>query len=198
MTTLTAQEQDRIRDHFEQQINITSREEMVSFLMNHFRYHTMSSWNRSTSYAHNIKVHGNIGLPEDIKDSVYDMIFCQEWADHMSNFLDQFGYNSDDQWQIGTNGRSSGYLVLYQSKRKDGRVTVCPGRSLDQDEDFYEWDTEDLQTRVGLVCEFDRFVADLIIEFAAFCRTYDVIDSTIMVPKTVQILQEKHCGKRTM
>ena len=33
------------------------REAMTAFLKKHFRYHTMNSWNRSTSYANNIKLY---------------------------------------------------------------------------------------------------------------------------------------------
>jgi len=28
-----------------------TKEEMIAFLRDHFRYYTMNSWNRSTSYA---------------------------------------------------------------------------------------------------------------------------------------------------
>ena len=33
-----------------------TREEMISSLEKHFRYFTMNSWNRSTSYARNVKI----------------------------------------------------------------------------------------------------------------------------------------------
>ena len=49
------------------------RESMVKFLKNHFRYNTMNSWNRSTSYANNIKLH-QIDKPEDIdNDTLWEM-----------------------------------------------------------------------------------------------------------------------------
>ena len=44
---------------YEQKVDRRSREQMVEFLAGHFRYNTMNSWNRGTSYANRVKVrHG--------------------------------------------------------------------------------------------------------------------------------------------
>lgn len=40
---------------YEKKVNTKDRKEMIAFLKNHFRYDTMNSWNRSTSYANNVK-----------------------------------------------------------------------------------------------------------------------------------------------
>ncbi len=37
-------------------VDLRSRADMTGFLKKHFRYHTMNSWNRSTSYACNLKI----------------------------------------------------------------------------------------------------------------------------------------------
>lgn len=42
---------------FFEKVDLRSRDAMVSFLVNHFRYNTMNSWNRSTSWANNLKVY---------------------------------------------------------------------------------------------------------------------------------------------
>jgi len=41
------------------------RRTMKALLKKHFRYHTMNSWNRSTSYANCIKLH-QVNKPSDI------------------------------------------------------------------------------------------------------------------------------------
>ena len=41
---------------FRQEINADSREDVVKFLTDHFRYYTMSSINRTTSYAQKVKI----------------------------------------------------------------------------------------------------------------------------------------------
>lgn len=74
----------------------------------------MNSWNRSTSYANNIKLY-NIDKPADIdKDTWWQLIEITSWQEKLSYFLADFGRSYNWQWQAGINGRSGGYLVLYQ------------------------------------------------------------------------------------
>ena len=55
------------------------RETMIAFLKKHFRYYTMNSWNKSTSYAKNIKLH-NVDKPKDVdNDTWWEMIGITEW-----------------------------------------------------------------------------------------------------------------------
>lgn len=57
-------------------VDFRSRSAMADFLQSHFRYPTMNSWNRSTSYACNLKIH-NLKLVTEIADKLYDMICTQ-------------------------------------------------------------------------------------------------------------------------
>jgi hypothetical protein len=43
---------------------------------------------------------------------------------------------------------------------------------------------DELKNRVIIVQDFDMLAADIIMDFCAFCRSYDVVE-------TVKILQEK-------
>lgn len=98
---------------FYKKVNLRSRCEMTDFLKNHFRYNTMNSWNGSTSYACNIKIY-NLGLSSDIQDKLYELIDIEEFWIDTREIFDKFARRYDYSWQIGTNGRSGGYLVLYQ------------------------------------------------------------------------------------
>ena len=90
------------------------REAMAAFLKEHYRYNTMNSWNRSTSYANNIKLH-QIDKPEDIdNDTLWEMLWITEWQEKLSDLLEDFGREHGWQWQAGINGRSGGYVVLYK------------------------------------------------------------------------------------
>ncbi len=102
------------------------RESMVKFLKNHFRYNTMNSWNRSTSYANNIKLH-QIDKPEDIdNDTLWEMLWITEWQEKLSDLLEDFGRRHEWQWQAGVNGRSGGYVVLYRGGIKpSGHESYC-------------------------------------------------------------------------
>jgi hypothetical protein len=90
-----------------------SREAMTEYLAGHFRYNTMNSWNQSTSYACNMKLY-DLGLSKDVENKLYDMIRVEEFYEPLNDLMREFGADHNYQWQAGMNGRSGGYLVLYQ------------------------------------------------------------------------------------
>jgi hypothetical protein len=96
------------------EINKRYKETLIKFLRKHFRYNTMNSWNRSTSYANNIKLH-QIDKPEDIdQDRWWEILSITEWQEKLRDLLEDFGRKYKFQWQAGINGRSGGYVVLYR------------------------------------------------------------------------------------
>jgi len=101
-----------------------SKQAMIDFLTGHFRYDTMNGWNRSTSYAHNIKLH-HLGLISQQMDAAYDMLQTDFW-DEISAPIEDFTSVMSGGYTIGTNGRSGGYLVLYQSQYElTGHLSYC-------------------------------------------------------------------------
>ena len=86
----------------------------------------MNSWNQSTSYANNIKLH-QMDKPADIdSDCWWDMLWMTDWQEKLSDLLEEFGRAHDFQWQAGINGRSGGYVVLYQGGIKpSGYESYC-------------------------------------------------------------------------
>ena len=102
------------------------KETMGKFLRKHFRYNTMNSWNRSTSYANNIKLH-SIDKPNDIdNEKWWEMIWITQWQEKLSDLLEDFGRKHEWQWQAGINGRSGGYVVLYKGGIKpSGHESYC-------------------------------------------------------------------------
>ncbi len=108
------------------QVDKRHRETIAEFLQKHFRYHTMNSWNRSTSYANCIKLY-NIDKPDDVdNDTWWEMLWITEWQEKMSDLLEDFSRKHNWQWQAGINGRSGGYVVLYRGGRKpSGYKSYC-------------------------------------------------------------------------
>lgn len=98
-------------------VDMRSRRQMINFLQNHFRYYTLNSWNRSQSYACNLKIY-NLGLDSDITDKLYEMIQAEDFYDEIRELLSGFGADHNYYWQAGMNGRNGGYLVLYQGEFK--------------------------------------------------------------------------------
>jgi len=112
---------------FEQKIDMRSKKEMVNFLENHFRYDTMNSWNQSQSYAHNVKIYNVI--PRELQDIAFELLEVENAFEEISMIIDEFGENHNYNYQVGFNGRSGGYLVLYKGKLEDtgykSRCTNC-------------------------------------------------------------------------
>ena len=111
---------------FYKEVDKRHREAMTAFLQKHFRYHTMNSWNRSTSYANCIKLH-QFDKPDDIdSDTWWEMLWITEWQEKLSDLLEDFARKHEWQWQAGINGRSGGYVVLYRGGIKpSGHKSYC-------------------------------------------------------------------------
>ena len=103
---------------FGKQVDMLSRSAMVEFLTKHYRYDTASSNNRSTSYAHRVKIH-HIGLTNEQIDKAFDYLGADEsnW-DERDDIIAAFTKEQGGRYTIGQNGRSGGYFVLYQSQYK--------------------------------------------------------------------------------
>ena len=110
---------------FQTKVDRRSRSAMVDFLTQHSRYDTMSSWNRLTSYANNIKFY-RLGLTFEQSDKAYEMLDTDFW-DEIREPIDDFTHDQGDRYTIRSNGRSGGYLVLHESHRElTGHLSYCP------------------------------------------------------------------------
>ena len=180
---------------------------MTQYLTTHFRYPTLNSWNRSTSYACNLKI-THLGLSPEVVDKLFDMIQTQEFFDAMDECKWEFAAKHNYLWQAGMNGRSGGYLVLYQGEKRssgyksycancgqknyqlaaDGNCTcgVC-GRPTRVN--FSQtWNMHALRERVKLVQELDQ-LADRMVELALrLTREAQVIEEEYFLPQTRKVL----------
>lgn len=183
------------KSFFAKEVDTKDRKAMADFLTNHFRYNTMNSWNASTSYANNVKVH-NLGIEDkDVLDKAWDIVCsdidCYEMYDSFQQIIDEFRRNEG--YDIGFNGRSSGYLVMYNMEydAASDSTRTYPGKPIDQDEDFYDedsWTMDELKTRCELVCAFDH-ACDLIRqEFLYWCKSGTIVEEEYTVVNTVRSL----------
>lgn len=110
---------------FSEPVDLRSRKEMTEYLLNHFRYDTMNSWNWATSYACNLKIY-KLGLCSELVDKLYELLEFQEFFDAQRELMDAFAEAHQFRWQVGMNGRSGGYLVLYEGGIKPtGHRSYC-------------------------------------------------------------------------
>ena len=177
---------------FYQKVDLCSRSEMIQFLLRHFRYDTMHSWNRSTSYACNLKLY-QLGLDAATVEKLYDMLDTQEFCAFQQDLRNQFSREHEYRWQAAMNGRSGGYLVLYQGElRSDAKGTeqcVCyPGLGTDQGEDFEDWTTSEIRRRVRLVQSFDKLADALVQQAVQMTKQYAVGEEEFFVPQVRKVL----------
>lgn len=147
-------------------IDICNDKQMFEFIKNHFQYPTMNSWNRLYSIANNVKLY-NLGLDGDwctvlrfLESDEYDVInlMAREWeASHR-------GYT------LGFNGRSGGYLVLYNEHDYN---SILPDY-ITESEDYEEYkryckeyfgsvkdNRYELRALTILIRDFDKFCDEL-------------------------------------
>ena len=167
---------------FYKKVNKNNTKEMFNFINNHFTYYTMNSWNKLESIANNVKLY-NLNLGGNWCNAL-DELFSGE----CSSLVDEINYQIE-RWEkdhpgysLGFNGRSSGYLVMY-NKEKDGRVnmrTILPRILLQQDYENFKEDCkyyyggvkyykDELKEYTELIQDFDKLCDDLRDVVQAYC-----------------------------
>lgn len=101
-----------------------SREEIINYLKNHERYFTLHPWNKSHSYARNVKIYR--WVPKDLLSQAYEMLEAREPFLDIETEFRSFAERYDWKYQMWFNGRSNGYIVLGQGgRRKFNYKTQC-------------------------------------------------------------------------
>ena len=159
-------------------VDICSAKSMFNFINEHYQYYTLNSWNNLKSIANNVKLY-NLKLEGDwgtacsylfdeydignLQEEISDMI--RDWEDEHP------GYG------LGFNGRSGGYLVIYNHDKKNGTVnfrSILPEwlTGFDTYEewkdyilDYYAYAIKDmipeLREYTKLIRDFDKLCDDL-------------------------------------
>jgi hypothetical protein len=167
---------------------------MWNFLKNHYTYYTLNSWNRQKSIAHNVKLY-NLALEGDWTVAMR-YLFDEGDAgclqlnidDEIREFEDKYPY-----YEVASNGRSGGYLVIYE---KHGHASIIPEcvSEFDTYEEFKEevksgwnyWNVKDfnreLRDAVTIVREFDKLcdrLRDLVNEYSKRSFDVDKLEATV-------------------
>lgn len=143
------------------QLHIGHAKECFNYLHDHFRYHTLNSWNRLQSIANNVKVY-----KLKTKNSTSDILDClDECYDVVNTFLTDWELDHPG-YVLGFNGRSGGYLVIYNDSDNGN---ILPDKITDSDDydEFKRWIHEEgytvkeymptLREYTLLVRDFDIF-----------------------------------------
>lgn len=143
-------------------IDICNDKQMFHFLKDHFRYDTMNSWNRLQSIANNVKIY-NLSLDGDCwvalsmlnKDNYFAVnMMIEDWEDEHPNY------------KVGFNGRSGGYLVLYN---KNDNQNVLPDYIVDGDYEDYKQYIKDYYGTLKDNRSNLRYLTELVRDFDKLC-----------------------------
>lgn len=177
---------------FYKEIDKNNKNQMIDYLVNHFRYYTMNPWNWAKSYANNVKVY-NLDLTDSEKDKFMEIYNDEDLSPaitdiismHINEFQTKTGYSA------GLNGRSDGYMVLYDTKLdlQTRQIIVTPGQSIDtpltrediegDEEDYGEEDVISwLRDRTTLVQQFDMMCDDILADIKNLMSEYDIEEYT--------------------
>ena len=163
---------------FYQKVNKNNNKEMFEFLKGHFKYSTLNYWNNLWSIANNVKVY-KLGLDYKILDLLQiDNYFTintiiEDWE------VMHPGY------KVGFNGRSGGYLVLYNDNNNKSVLDYYVDTN-DTYEDFkreiqevyggLKWYKQELINQVELVQEFDELCDNLLEECKYMLEHYEIVE----------------------
>jgi hypothetical protein len=124
-----------------------------------------------------MKIH-KLGLTREECNKLYELMECSGAYDEINDLIECF--NRASEYQVGFNGRQGGYLVLYDV-----------GCSIDQGEDFQDWEDRQLVDRVKLVQDFDRLCDDIVDQAKYMVNNYEVVEEERTYSEMIKVLREK-------
>lgn len=140
-------------------VDITNDKQMFNFIANHSTYYTGNSWNRTRSIAHNVKLY-NLDLEGDWATA---LAFLESGNYENINIMIHDWERENPGYSVGFNGRSGGYLVLYN---KAGSASVLPDTL---DYECYEDYKADMRDYYGSV----RANRDELVRYTLLIRAFD-------------------------
>ena len=149
-------------------VDITNTKQMFNFLRNHYMFHIMNPWNRLKSIANNVKLY-NLELEGDWDNALRFLYDNEGYSELVFLINDTIKLWEEEHpgYEVGFNGRSSGYLVLCN---KNNNRIILPDEIIDYDN--YEDFKDNLKDYWGGVKYFKndlRFYTKLVQDFDKLC-----------------------------
>lgn len=176
-------------------IDITNDKQMFNFLKDHYTYSTMNSWNGLHSIANNVKIY-KLNLSGDC----YNALALLQADDYFTINMMIEDWEADHKgYCVGFNGRSGGYLVLYNRNNNRGILPDEIDESVDYDE-YKRWCKEycgsvksnrsDLVFYTKLVQDFDKLCDEL----RDYCDELSNKNFAVEeMQKSVEVFNDRYC-----
>lgn len=147
-----------------------TKKELIKTLLQAERYPTMNGWNGVTSLSKNVKLY-NLNLTEEQLDIAYQLLFENIQSNIIQDMIDDYSNQlmdlTNNQYALGFNGRSGGYIVLYSivdyNSPYDYKIAYGQGFLNGYDEDdLMEWTWTELNEAYKILKSFNHVVASMI------------------------------------
>ena len=178
-------------------VNKKSDKDMFNFLVNHFQYYTLNSWNNLISIANNVKIY-------NIEELDYDILEYLELDNYYTiNDTIETWEKEHNGYKVGFNGRSCGYLVLYNKNNNKSVLDYYVEININSDYESFKQDIKEseygtlkeyhnkLVEQVELVQEFDKLCDDLIQVCLDLKNNYEIVEEEQTIVKKVSVLRKK-------
>lgn len=131
------------------------RDAQIDFIINHFKYWKIRSWNELEVFANDVKLHHmDLGLDNEQIDRLYAALF--EYDDTLYDTMIAMIRDFEQMYGVDVyfNGRLSGYLCMYDK-------TIEEFLEYDSHEDFCDTSDLDIKYCVDRLQSFDMLCDDL-------------------------------------
>ena len=173
----------------------STREEAISYLVNHQRGPIDYSWRSpARSYTYNISptaITSDISIMAKILK--FRDIDTQELDDEIRAIMSEFNNKyakafSDTAYAMDYSRADKNFLALYKvGLSKAGYPIIEYNANIDYKEDFSDWCDDDIDMRVRLVKDFDRACDKIIARILWWAENADIatITETVTVTRTI-------------
>lgn len=156
-------------------VDITKAKSMFNFINEHFQYWTMNSWNKLKSIANNVKLY-NLNLDGDwctALEYINDEHDIGGLQSEISDLIWQWEHDHPG-YGLGFNGRSAGYLVIYNHDKKNGTVnfkSILP-ECLQGFDSYEEWKESITEPWYGSRDTVGNYIS-ILQEYTELIRSFD-------------------------
>ena len=186
--------------YFDKTAGVKTLTGKFNYIKNHYTYWPYHSWNGGKNIANKVKV-DEMGLSRACLGKVFEMMD----ADHEGYWFyinDYLEYECEDKaLEVGFNGRSSGYLVLYAEDKHKPNCLCGEYFDYDSYKDWLAayaegWDYRAAQADLRYMIErdfeivkkFDQLCDNMRENLIYMAENYEVEEETYTVTKTVKRL----------
>lgn len=179
---------------FDKTQKVKTAKQKFNYLKEHFKYYTMSSWNGLASIANNVKVH-NLPLTKEQRKRFFELVCDEELNEQLYDIINSMLYHFktlNKRYKVYFNGRSGGYLVLYNDNNNQSVLSEYIEDASSYEEAINEYKSDYNTTTKEARANIDYLINnnfDIVQAFDKFCD--DVLSELINILNNATVEEEE-------